>query len=143
MATPFALVYELFLQQIADYEFAKLAPEDMEYNMERWLRAAITKFSFDCRANLGDRDMTLKQFNANLTELEQQILANQMVVEWLSPKIRTSELIKQSMSDKDFKLYSQANHLEQIRSMRNEAQEEVDSLITRYTYMVDSLGESK
>lgn len=134
MSTPFSLIFELFLQKVADYDLGGMIPEDMDYNMSRWLRSACTKFSIDCKQNVLDKSFITQVFTADLTELEQEIVSGLMIIEWLSPKINTSMLLKQSATDKDFKLYSQANHIDQLIKLRDSAQESVNSLIMRYSY---------
>ena len=64
---------------------------------------AITRFKA-CKKNLSDRDEVLKQFNETLTEGRNFYTCNMYEKNpWLSNKIYNLELIKQRMSNKDFK----------------------------------------
>ncbi len=134
MSTPFSRVFELFLPLIADYDLIPMTTAEIELNLGRWLRSASNKFSVDCRQNVLARNFVTQSFSVSLTELEVQILAQLMVVEWLSPRLHATQLIKQAMNDKDFKLYSQSNHIEQLTKLRDAAQKTANSLIMRYSY---------
>lgn len=135
MGTPYSDIYALFLQQVTDQSLGNMLPADMNYHMSRWLMSASTKFALDCRQDILSRDSSSQAFTVVLTDLEQQILAQLMVVEWLSPALYTAQLLRQVISDKDFKVHSQANHIEQLAKLRNYAQDEAESLIMRYSYM--------
>jgi hypothetical protein len=132
MSTPFSDIYDIFLGKITDYDFLAVDDLTLEDTLQRYLLSASVKF-LRCSTDLS-RDTTLKLFTNNLTYLEQEILASLMVVEWLSPKLNTSQLLKQTMTDKDFKIYSQANHLDELIKLRQYMQDEVDGLINVYTY---------
>ena len=61
----------------------------------------------------------------------------------VKPQINSIELLKQGMSTKDYKIYSQANHLDSLKELRKETISEVDRLIVSYTYtenQLDNLG---
>ena len=135
MGIPYSDIYALFLQQVTDQSLGNMLPADMNYHMSRWLMSASTKFALDCRQDILSRDSSSQAFTVVLTDLEQQILAQLMVVEWLSPALYTAQLLRQVISDKDFKVHSQANHIEQLTKLRNYAQDEAESLIMRYSYM--------
>jgi hypothetical protein len=132
MSTPFSDIYDIFLGKITDYDFLAVDDLTLEETLQRYLLSASVKF-VRCSTPLL-RDTTVKLFTNNLTYLEQEILASLMVVEWLSPKLNTSQLLKQTMTDKDFKIYSQANHLDELIKLRQYMQDEVDGLINVYTY---------
>ncbi|POI18401.1 hypothetical protein C2145_09725 [Bacillus velezensis] len=87
-----------------------------------------------CKKDLTDRDQELKQFNEDLSDEEKEILACFMVVEYLTPKIVTADLLHQTLSSKDSKLYSQANHIKEIRELRNLIKKEAEDLMVQYTY---------
>lgn len=140
--TPFTNVYSRFLAKISDFTFVNLTQDELEESIETYLNSAIVKFR-RCKSNLSDRDVVLKQFNSILTDEEEEIIAQLMVVEYLSPKIITADLLQQSMSSRDFSLYSQANHIKEIRSLRNEVKKEADKMITDYSYHRNSLDDMK
>ncbi|MBL4950990.1 hypothetical protein JK635_01890 [Neobacillus sp. YIM B02564] len=83
---------------------------------------------------LSDRDEDLKQFNNDLTDEEKEILSILMIVEYLTPKLLTDELLKQTLNSKDYYLSSQANHIKEIRELRDKYQQEANSLMILYTF---------
>ena len=118
MATPFREVYERVYNKISDYSFTKLTKDEVEDVLESFLLSALVKFK-TCKKDLSDRDLTLKQFNEDLTDEEQEILATLICVEYLTPKLITDELLQQRLSTKDYNLYSQANQIKEIRELRD------------------------
>jgi hypothetical protein len=133
MATNFSEVYEFFMSKISDYSFLNLTQSEIEDDLFVYMRSAVTKFR-NCKVNLKDRDDTLKQFNVDLTDDEKDVLATLMIVEYLRPQIVTSKLYKQSMSDSDFKIYSQQSHLKGVTDLYNLMKRESNQLITDYSF---------
>jgi hypothetical protein len=135
MSTPFSDIYDIFLSKITDYDLAGMDDVTMEDHLERWLKNSIPQFP-ECRSDLSC-DYTSKTFTADLTAIEQQILAQLMVVEWLSPRLKTTQLLKQYLPDKDYKINSQAQHIKELKDLSDDAQERADGMIMKYTYQVD------
>jgi len=136
MPTPYSSIYSVFSEKINDYQLANLSlsnPTQAESIMHGYLMNAATKF-IQCNTDLTSYDDTLKQFNNTLTSLEILILAYFMIIEWLDPQINNILLLKQILSDVDYKIYSQAQHLHELRALKKDAQEEVNYLINLYTY---------
>ncbi len=142
MSTPFQAVYDFFLMKVEDYSFLKLTEQELEDHLEKMLIISSAKFR-NCKKDLSDRDLTTEQFNVDLSDMEKEILANLMVVEYLRPEITTSNLIKQSMTDRDFKIYSQANHLTQLMELYKQVRNESQSLLNDYSYYSNSLDDLK
>lgn len=132
MATPYQFIYARFMPKITDYTYLNLTPQEIEDNLETFMKSSIIKFRY-C-SKLTNRDELLKQFNDELTEEEQEILAVLMCVEFLTPKLLTDDLLKQTLNSKDYKLYSQANHVKEIRSLRDTFQKEANNLMILYTF---------
>jgi hypothetical protein len=132
MATSYEEIYARFTPKITDFHFANISDFEVEEYFETFLKSSIIKFRY-CN-KLNDRDETLKQFNKDLTEEEQEILSILMSVEYLTPKLLTDELLKQTLNSKDYSLYSQANQIKEIRELRNTYQQEVNNLMILYTF---------
>ncbi|MBE2918563.1 hypothetical protein HPK02_06545 [Anoxybacillus flavithermus] len=94
-----------------------------------------------CKKDLSNRDQALKQFNEDLTDEEKEILATLMCVEYLTPKLITSELLKQKLSTKDYQLYSQANQIKEIREVRDKMKSEANQMMISYSYSENSLDD--
>lgn len=140
MATPYVDLHNWFLNKVSDYSFLNLTDTQIDEILNMYMKSATSKFS-KCKKDLTDRDEVLKVFNSDLEEKELEILATLMIAEWLSPKINTGELLRQRLGDKEYKTYSQANHLKEVRELRDAMIEESVQLITDYTYNLVDLEE--
>lgn len=140
MATPFNEVYERVYNKISDYSFTKLTQDEVEDVLESFLLSALVKFK-TCKKDLSNRDLTLKQFNEDLTDEEKEILATLICVEYLTPKLITDELLQQRLSTKDYNLYSQANQIKEIRELRDKFKSEANQMMINYSYSKKSLDE--
>lgn len=139
MSTPYYVVDNSFLNKITDDYLLTLIDENLYKLIGDYRTSASVRFK-QCK-KLQDRDDELKQYNQTLTDEEVEILANLMILEWLKPQINSIELLKQSMSTKDYKLTSQAEHLLRLNNLKSSTIAEVDSLIVSYTYSNNSLDD--
>ncbi|MNZ86658.1 hypothetical protein D3C78_1054850 [compost metagenome] len=97
----------------------------------RYLKNAIPRFK-KCKSDLSQRSDTA--FHTTLSDEEIQILGSLMFLEYLKPQITSLENIKQSISNKDFVLTSQASFLESLMKLRKDVKDETNKLIVDYTY---------
>lgn len=142
MASTYQELYALFLSKVSDYTFLNLTQEELEISLESYLKSSIARFRH-CKSNLADRDEDLKLFNVDLSDIEKEVLVSLMLVEYLKPKIITSELLEQSLSSKDYQMYSQANHLKEITSLYKLKKAEADKFITEYSFLSGDLENIK
>jgi hypothetical protein len=133
MATPFEDVYDFFLSKVTDFSFANFTDDELEDELAQYLRSASVKFFSAGDVRL-QKDFTFKEFTNDLTDLEKEILASLMIVEYLNPKIIATENMKQFLASKEYKIYSQANHLSKMIELRNQIKSEVNHLMTLYSY---------
>ena len=132
MNTPFENVYSVFLSKITDYEILKLEEEEINEELEMILRKAFSRFVTIKKCKL---DKDLKEFTRELTDLEINIIATFMLSEWLRPKIYSITLLKQSLSSKDFSMYSQANHLKELMDLKAITDKDAHYWMNRYGIM--------
>lgn len=133
MGTPYAQVYEHFLSKISDYSFLQIPEEELENILEVYLKTAMSEFDSSTR-DFNLRDDEAKEFEEILSLKEIDILANLMVVAYLKPKVITTENIKLGMSDADYRIYSQANHIKELMTLYKEMKSEVQKMITKFSY---------
>lgn len=135
-------LYDNFLSTIQDYDLlmGNLTDEEIEEELSGYLKKAIAKF-YRCKNSLKivEESTGEKSFTVELHTLEIEVLTLLMTVEYLKPKIVSTELMKPFLSDKDFKTHSQANQLKELRLLYRELKSEANKLITEYTYL--DLGE--
>lgn len=140
MATPYTEVYEYFLSKISDYSFLNLTDQELEDDLRIYLRTSISNFD-TAKSDLSNRDEILKQFSDDLSDKELDILSNLMVVAYLKSKLITSETYKLAMSDNDYKIYSQANHIKELSNLYKAMQTEADKMMTKFSYRNINLAE--
>ena len=140
MGTPYQEVYDRFLQKITDQEFLSLPDEDIDQFCFRYLRSAITNFK-KCKKDLSDRDDSTMSFSVSLENDEVEILAIIMIEQWVSPQIYNIQNLKQLMGDREFKYYSQANHLDKLLLLKDSLQSDSEREVTNYTYEHFDLSE--
>lgn len=133
MSTSYQKVYEKFTQKISDYMFDGMLQSEAEEYFLGYLKNAIPKF-IQCEKDLTQRDDTIGEFIEDLTELEQEILAFMMVLEWVQPKINHADLLELRLGTKDFNTFSSANQLKELKELKKEIQKEINDLIILYSY---------
>ena len=154
-ATYLSELYKDFLYSVHDYTFISIPDEQLQEDLEYYLKKAIDNFH-KCKQRLdtivdadGEEYFGYTEIKSGkeelvkvkLTGLEKNILTHLMLVEYLKPQLITSELLKPSMGDKGFKIYSQANHIRELSLLYRTIQRECNKKITEYTYL--DLGEEK
>jgi hypothetical protein len=132
--TSYGTIYKWALRKIDDPSLAQWAEEDLENELYGWMLSAIAKFR-KCKNDLSDRNEELKQFNADLLLIEQEILAILMAREWLAPQLNSVNLTSQVFGGKEEKFYSQAAHLDSLSERDEKLKLEAQQLHRDYTYM--------
>lgn len=133
MATPLAEVYDFFLTKVTDYSFLSLNETgDLESVLYKHLRSAIVRFTST------SKDLTIntkmQEFNETLDDFEKEILATLMSISYVTGKITHVKNLEQILSDSEYKIYSTANHLSQLISLRKELDLESSNLMISYSY---------
>lgn len=133
MATPLSEVYDFFLTKVTDYSFLSLNETgDLEPVLYKHLRSAIVRFTSTTK------DLTVdtkaQEFAATLDDFEKEILATLMSISYVSTKITHIKNLEQVLSDKEYKIYSTANHLAQLVALRKDMNLEASNLMISYSY---------
>lgn len=139
MATPYDNIHNRVIRKVSDRNLLTILQTEPEY-LDDFLMSAVIKFRTN-KVDLSDRDENLRQFNDTLSEIEEEILALFEIIEWLTPQVYSIDILKQNMSTKDYKIASQANHLEKIQSLFNDAQVTAERLRIDYNFRVTSLDD--
>jgi hypothetical protein len=138
MATSISELYDNFLGKISDYSFLSdtITQQDIEDDLFGYFKSARTRF-YRCRNSLDivTNDLGELEFTVDLHQMEIEVLATLMLVEYLKPQLITSETLKQMLGDKDFRISSQASQLREIRLLMNMMKSDAQKLITEYTYL--------
>lgn len=141
-----AEVYDYFLSNISDYTFLNKSNFEIEEDLFTYFKKARSRF-YKCRNRLdlleddngeqyfGYKNSNNEIVNTQITDYEINVLAHLMLVEYMRPIIASTEVLKQSLSDKDFRIYSQANQLRELNSLYRQFNRESKKMITEYSYM--------
>ena len=127
---PYSEVYDYFLGMITEHQFLNFTDEELEEEFESKLRLALSKLPA-----LGDIQMNAHtgSFSRPLTEQEKGLLAQAMLVEWLSHKVYNVQHMRNHMSSKDFTIFSHANFLKQMMELQQYADRELHYQLTQYS----------
>lgn len=118
--TSFQDIYDFFLSGITDDMYMELTEEDTKQILEELLTSAITSFEFPRWKNPFILDLDNKTFTVKLTLTEMKIIALYMTTEWLGYQLANVDLVRQKYSGSDFRLSSQASHMKQLISLKQE-----------------------
>lgn len=126
-------IYDIFLSRISNYNLLNLSLEEIEEDLLLYFKSARAKF-YKCKT-----DTTLtedeKAVVGELSPFEIEIFVKLMLIEYMTPIVLSDEVLRQGLSDKDFKIYSQANQLRELNLLYRLLQKEANKMITEYTYM--------
>lgn len=131
-------LYDTFLSKISDYSFLNqnLTQQDIDEELFSYFKSARAKF-YKCKQSLNtvvdEYGETL--IESDLSPYETEVVVTLMIVEYMKPHVLSSEVMKQSLSDKDFRIYSQANHLRELNLVYRMFQKEAGKMITEYGYI--------
>lgn len=135
MGTELREVYDLFMQTVTDYRLIDLfdtSELDFENYLQSFLEFAIVDFRV-CNQSL-DFDNNTKTFPVVLSRENIVILAKLMMKHWLSKNINDITQMNLHITDRDFKVYSEAMNLREKNIYYESIKEECSQLLIDYGY---------
>lgn len=150
MTSSYDSIYSRFLMKIRDYDFASLSEPNATEEMLNWLHSSLSEpyifrifdaTTFTADDEIAELSYTLinpinEYHDQNFVE---ELLAYQMVVEWVMPHIHNTTLVNQMITNsKESKWYSQQQHLGQLRELRDDAEYKVRSMLRDRGYISNS-----
>lgn len=137
MSTDYSLIFDRFITKINDQQFLRLPEDDIEEFCKKYLRSAVTKFK-NCNTDLTNRDDSMGMFYEDLKESEIEILSLFMGLEWLNPLIYNRTNLQQFLGDREYRYYSQANHIDKLILLRDMWISDVEREMISYSYDADN-----
>jgi hypothetical protein len=131
--TDLAEVYDLFLQQVTDYKLIELfnaSESDFNTYLEAWMIYAISDFSI-CDQSLAYSTST---FTATLTIENKVVLATLMMKYWLQKTVNDITQMSLHVTDRDFKMASEAQNLREKVAYLNVVKEQCSQLLQDYAF---------
>lgn len=152
MTSSYNDIYSRFLIKIRDYEFAGLPEPNATEEMREWLRSALSHAfiyrifkSFSADDEIAEIEYTLKTPVDDYSDKNfvEELLGNAMIIEWMSPKIKTTTLINQMVTNsKESKYFSQQQHIGQLREVQADAEHKVYSMLREKGFNYNSYLEN-
>lgn len=148
MTSSYNDIYSRFLNKIRDYEFAGLPEPNATEQMREWLQSALSHTyiyrifkTFSADDEIAEIEYTLKSSvnEYNDRNFVEELLGNAMIVEWISPKIKTTTLLNQMVTNsKEQKFYAQQSHIAQLRELLADAENKVREMLRDKGYIYNS-----
>lgn len=130
--TPYSDVYKAFLGEIQDDFYLNAAEDIIENDLNILLNKSIVQFSYP-KVNIRDKNDMLQQFNVTLDIDEIEILATGMVLAWVERELHSVDMLRQSMTTKDFNTYSQAPHINALARTSERAEKKLKKMLIKYS----------
>jgi hypothetical protein len=135
MGTTSSEVYDLFLMTVTDYRLITLyntSSTDFENYLQAWLLFAINDFSV-CDQDL-TYDTVTKTFSSTLSSANMVILATLMMKYWLQKLVNDVTQMNLHITDRDFKVASEAQNLREKQAAFSLVKEQCSQLLNDYAY---------
>jgi len=140
LATTCTEIFDLFLSSISDYRLDAIFTASGSYTfglyLEPWLLNSIVEFDI-CNQSLAytvSGSATEGSFSVILSLENQLILALLMSKYWLAKSVQDILQMNNSLQDRDFKTFSQAQNLQTKQALYNSKREEVSQKLAEYGY---------
>lgn len=134
--TSYETVYNRFLNRTTDFNLGDLDDYTLNEMLKSWLNSAIVRTRTS--SDLSARDDVNEVFNSDLPDLDIEMLAMGMTLAWLDQYLNSTENVLQFIGGKEEKYYSQANHIAELRALRDDTKVEMQKLYTYSTYTNNS-----
>lgn len=141
------MIFESFLGNITDYDFANLTMSD-SFNImteylhkalaEAYLKRIFSSLTLDDETQVLSYELVQVVDEDNDKEFVIDIIAKWMVYEWLHKEVRSKNLTAQFFGGKEATFYSQANHISELRGMMDDVYKEARFAIQDRLYINNS-----
>ena len=134
--TSYGTIYDRFLNTTTDFNLAELDDHTLSEMLKGWLCSAIVKVRTS--SDLSNRNDDAEEFNAELSDMDIELLAMGMKLAWLDQRINSTEYTSLFVGGKEEKFYSPSSQLAELRALRADTLREMQQLYTYSTYNTNS-----
>lgn len=130
-------IFSSFLSNVTDYKIAKqdedVTTEQLKEYLHKvigtpYIRALFLSVSMDDEDELLMYEMKNPDSNGD-NDFIIMLLGKAMVYEWVLPQVQKTSLLSQMFSGKEVKWYAQANHMSELRDIKEDSELEVRRMI--------------
>ena len=135
MSTSIREIFDLFMLRVSDYRLNHLfdtSEEDFDTYLQGFLEFAISDFDI-CDQDL-NYDETTKTFSDTLTRENKTVLATLMMKYWLEKLVNDITQLNLHITDRDFKVASEAMNLREKTIRLNNVKETCSQMLVDYAY---------
>lgn len=138
MTSEYNDIYSRFLLRVTDYEFAGLDEKLAQEMMNGWMKATLSQpyirrlfssITADDDVEEIEFELANPQDDSSDQDFAEEIIAQGMVVSWLSPQYHSVLNTAQFYSNSEQKYYSQANHMAELKEMYRGAKSDLRKMI--------------
>jgi hypothetical protein len=140
VATSFDIIHARAIAKISDYDILKFDDETRKTILDEYLLSAQVEFQRLCKIDLADKNIESRLYNNDLDEEIIEILATGEVYYWLIPKVLNTENLYNVLNTKDFSMYSPANLLKELQSLRDVFWNDFKRKMYMYTYRTANIS---
>jgi len=136
MGTSLSEVYDIFMMTVTDYRLIDLfnsSQPDFENYLQAWLEFSITDFKKICDQDLNFNDVT-KEFPDVLTRENKVMLSKLMTKYWLQKAVNDVTQFNLHVTDRDFKVASEAQNLREKVAYLNIVKEDCSQSLQDYGF---------
>lgn len=134
MGTPFREIYVRSSFRFTDYDFLQLDFNQRFEILEQYLKMAEADFKKTCPYDLSKKDIPLGEYEEELDSEAIEILSLGIAYYWLCRRLMNSDLLRNSMSTKEYTFFSNANLVREIGVFRDSLLKEYKQKIIDYSY---------
>ncbi len=140
--TPYSEVIEVFINKITDMDLPRFDDLTRDAIIIGYMKSACTKFAKVCEVDLYDRDEVMECFSNSLDDEIIDIITENMLVEWLKPKVLFTDNLSNVLNTKDFSMYSPANMLKELRESLAYLKKNAKGLVNNYSFAHSEVGKN-
>lgn len=138
MTSEYNDIYSRFLLRVTDYEFAGLDEKLAQEMMNGWMKATLSQPYIRRLFSSISADDDVEEIEFELAnpidessdqDFAEEIIAQGMLVNWLSPQYHSVLNTAQFYSNSEQKYYSQANHMAELKDMYHNAKADLRKMI--------------
>jgi hypothetical protein len=148
MAVPYDMFTAIFLRKIAEYEFVNMSSVERTSIVDGYMKSALSDSTFkkvidyDFAGTADDENRTFDlDIDDDIVYDIVDIASEGMIVQWLKPFVYNQDNLMNSLSTRDYSIYSPAELIYRIGNAYQIAQKNYTQMLREYSYNHGDLTE--